>query len=94
MKLDWAYCPWCYGPGYKQRTNREYSDARYAAKCANPRCRRKDLMPFMPYCPWCRSKVKRKWKIPDSADKCGRCGWGVLKEVWGWCPWCGKALKE
>lgn len=94
MKLDWAYCPWCYGPGFEHVENREYSDARYSGRCANPRCLRRDLMPFMRYCPWCRTKVQRKWKIPDSSDKCPKCGWGVLKDVWGWCPWCGKSLKK
>lgn len=94
MKLDWRYCPWCFGPGYEPANSREYSDVRYSAKCANPRCDRKDLMPFMRYCPWCKTKVKRKWKVPDSNDKCGRCGWGVVKDIWDWCPWCGKALKK
>jgi eukaryotic-like serine/threonine-protein kinase len=94
MKLDWAYCAWCYGPGYEHDTTRRYSDVRYSARCGNPECERKEQMPFMRYCPWCRTKVKRKWKIPDSEDKCPRCQWGVLKEFWTACPWCGKSLKK
>lgn len=91
-KLDWKYCAWCYGPRNEKVSEREYTDVRYTARCGNPRCPRKELMPFMRYCPWCRTKVKRKWKVPASEDKCPKCGWGVLKEMWTTCPWCGTRL--
>ncbi|MDH3691782.1 MAG: serine/threonine-protein kinase [Gammaproteobacteria bacterium] len=94
VKLDWRYCAWCYGRGFAVATTREYSDRRYSARCANSGCSRKVLMPFMRYCPWCRSKVKRKWKLPESKDKCPSCGWGVVKEFWGFCPWCSKTLSK
>jgi hypothetical protein len=87
-KLDWAYCPWCYGPGFDDLASRTYTDRRYVAHCRNPKCDRADLMPFMRYCPWCRTKVRQKWKITGSADTCGNCGWGVLREFWMHCPWC------
>ncbi len=92
MKKDWKYCAWCYGPGFEVETNREYTDRRYSARCANAGCSRKLLMPFMRYCPWCRAKVRRKWPVPGSADKCGSCGWGVVKSYWVHCPWCGDSL--
>ncbi len=88
MKLDWVYCPWCYGPGFQVQTNRHYSDARYQAKCSNPKCKRRDLMPFMRYCPWCSSKVRRVWKLPEANDVCRGCGWGIAKDFWSYCPWC------
>lgn len=94
MKLDWTYCAWCFGPGFDVITTREYTDVRYTARCGNPRCTRKELMPFMKYCPWCRRKVKRKWPIEGSSDKCGACGWGVVAEYWSFCPWCGKRLRN
>ncbi|MFC2173773.1 protein kinase, partial [Acidobacteriota bacterium] len=53
LKLDWLYCPWCFGPGFDVATNREFSDKRYAGRCSNTKCTRKSLMPFMRYCPWC-----------------------------------------
>ena len=88
-KLDWRFCAWCYGGAIGPISTRRYSDSRYSARCSNPSCRN-ELMPFMRYCPWCRAKVSRKWRVPDSQHKCGRCGWGVLKDYWGFCPWCGK----
>jgi serine/threonine protein kinase len=93
VKLDWDYCAWCYGPGFEVETNRRFSDKRYASKCANRRCR-EPLMPFMRYCPWCRSKVKRPWKIEGSKHKCGSCKWGIVKEYWNFCAWCREPVKK
>jgi len=91
-KLDWKFCAWCYGPAFRKVAAREYSDARYDGRCASPRCRRKQLVPFSRYCPWCRTKVRRRWPVPGSRDHCGKCGWGVVRDYWAHCPWCGHAL--
>ncbi len=92
LKLDWTYCPWCYGEGFEVSSTRQYSDTQYAARCSNQACVRKQLMPFMRYCPWCRRKVRRKWKVEGVSDRCRSCGWGVVREFWTFCPWCGKPL--
>jgi serine/threonine protein kinase len=94
MKLDWRFCPWCYGPGVEPETNRSYSDVRYEGRCRNPACERKDLIPFMRYCPWCRTKVRRNWKLTGSTERCKHCGWGVVSEFWDHCPWCGRRLRN
>lgn len=94
LKLDWRFCPWCYGPGFEPSSVREYSDTRYAARCGNPRCRRKHLMPFMRYCPWCNRKVRRAWRIANESEPCSSCGWGVLTGYWSFCPWCSKTLAK
>jgi serine/threonine-protein kinase len=91
-KLDWLFCPWCYGPGFEDVAERWYTDRRYTARCRNARCHRKDLMPFMRYCPWCHTKVRQAWKIAGSPDTCGKCGWGVVREFWMHCPWCAAEL--
>jgi serine/threonine-protein kinase len=93
MKLDWLYCPHEYGTAQGPRSERSYSDKRYTATCANPSCRG-PLMPFMKYCPWCRTKVRKKWKIKGSVHKCPKCGWGVLKDFWTRCPWCAHRLRR
>jgi hypothetical protein len=93
MKVDWKYCPHCYGPGFKVETTRRYSDRRYTAKCQNEACRG-PLMPFMHYCPWCRAKTKRPWKLPGSEERCPHCRWGVDTRYWHHCPWCAKALES
>ena len=94
MKLDWHYCPWCYGAGFEPLTTRSYSDRRYEHRCDNPRCERKVLMPFMRYCPWCHRRVRRKWKIEGSKGTCKRCDWGVVPSFWSYCPWCASHLEE
>jgi serine/threonine-protein kinase len=89
MKKDWRFCPWCYGPSY-ETDGRSYSDQRYSARCSGKRCSRKLLMPWMRYCPWCNTKVRRKWSGSERDGKCRRCGWGVAKAFWGFCAWCGR----
>jgi serine/threonine protein kinase len=93
MKLDWLYCPHEYRTAQGPRSDRSYSDKRYVATCTNPSCRG-PLMPFMKYCPWCRTKVRKKWKIKGSEDRCAHCGWGVLKDFWTHCPWCARRLRK
>ncbi len=92
-KLDWRYCVWCYGFGFEIDTTRRYSDRRYQAQCANRKCRG-PLMPFMRYCPWCRTKVKRPWSLPPSRHRCPSCRWGVDLDFWQYCPWCTKELPQ
>ncbi len=92
-KLDWRYCAWCYGYGFEVETSRSYPDVRYQAQCANSKCRG-SLMPFMRYCPWCRTKVKRAWKLPTGGQRCPSCRWGVDLDFWQHCPWCTKALPQ
>ena len=93
VKKDWHYCAWCYGPGFEIETDRRYADKRYTAKCANPRCR-EPQMPFMRYCPWCRTKVKKPWMLPGSKKSCRACKWGIAAEFWNFCPWCREPIRK
>ncbi len=90
-KLDWQYCAWCYGSAFEVETERSYPDKRYTQRCSNSACRGR-LMPFMRYCPWCRTKVRRAWKLEGSREQCGSCGWGVDTDFWTYCPWCSKGI--
>ena len=94
VKLDWRFCPWCYGAAVGPLSRRSYSDARYTRRCASSACSRQELMPFMRYCPGCRQKVRRAWPVEGCRDRCGGCGWGVVKDQWDWCPWCEKRLAQ
>jgi len=92
-KKDWDYCAWCYGPGFVEETSRHYSDKRYTARCSNDRCRG-PLMPFMRYCPWCRMKVRRSWKLKGSKHSCEACNWGIAREFWNFCAWCREPVRR
>ncbi len=94
VKLDWNYCAWCYGPGFQKETNRQYPDKRYEGRCENSACERRQLMPFMRYCPWCRTKVRRKWKLAETRHRCSKCGWGVARDFWSFCPWCRNRIAK
>ena len=93
VKNDWKYCSWCYGPGFIEETSRRYPDKRYKTRCSNHRCRGQ-LMPFMRYCPWCRSKVRRPWKLAGSRHSCKACKWGIAKEFWNFCAWCREPVRR
>ncbi len=93
VKNDWDYCAWCYGPGFVEESTRIYPDKRYSARCGNRRCRGK-LMPFMRYCPWCRTKVKEPWKLAGSRTRCRSCKWGIAGEFWNYCAWCREPVRQ
>jgi len=93
VKNDWDYCAWCYGPGFVEETSRHYPDKRYSARCANQRCRGPQ-MPFMRYCPWCRVKVRRPWKLKGSKHSCQACGWGIARDFWNYCAWCREPVRR
>jgi len=93
VKADWLYCAWCYGAGFEVETTRRFPDKRYTSKCANQRCR-EPLMPFMRYCPWCRVKVRRPWKLPGIKHKCPSCKWAVVSEYWNYCAWCNEPVER
>jgi serine/threonine-protein kinase len=92
-KNDWDYCAWCYGPGFVEESSRQYPDKRYSARCANERCRG-PLMPFMRYCPWCRMKVRRPWKLKGSRHSCKACNWGIARDFWNYCAWCREPVRR
>ena len=91
IKLDWKYCPWCYGGSIGPLSTRSFSDKRYSHRCPRAGCKQPQ-MPFMRYCPGCRSKVQRRWTIEGTRERCPGCGWGVLREFWATCPWCARSL--
>ncbi len=93
VKNDWDYCSWCYGPGFVEETTRRYPDKRYTATCSNKRCQG-PLMPFMRYCPWCRSKVRKVWPLEGSKSRCRACGWGIASEFWNYCAWCREPVSR
>jgi eukaryotic-like serine/threonine-protein kinase len=93
VKNDWDYCAWCYGPGFVEEATRVYPDKRYKSRCSNSRCKGA-LMPFMRYCPWCRTKVRKPWKIPGHKHSCTACKWGIAKEFWNFCAWCREPVRR
>ena len=89
---NWPYCPWCYGSGFTEVSDRDYRYRYSDADCSNPSCRGL-LPPYARYCPWCRRKVKKPWRTNRLKNKCPGCGWEVSREDWDSCPWCARKLR-
>jgi hypothetical protein len=51
-------------------------------------------MPFMRYCPWCRTRVRGAWKLPGSKHSCKACKLGIAKEFWNYCAWCREPVRR
>ncbi|RMG96804.1 MAG: hypothetical protein D6705_10360 [Deltaproteobacteria bacterium] len=92
VKLDWKFCAHCYGGSIGPASTRTYTDRRYVGRCASPTCTRRVLVPFSRYCPWCRTKVRRAWRLPRCHARCPKCGWGVAAGFWSHCGFCGTPL--
>lgn len=92
VAADWRFCPSCYGGAIGPRAQRRIDDPRYERRCRNRSCARKEQLPFMRYCPWCRHKTTHPWAVEGSKDRCPRCRWGVALGFWEHCPWCGIGL--
>jgi len=46
----------------------------------------------MRYCPLCKTKVVRPWKVEGLAG-CRRCHWPTT-DRWRFCAWCGRRQSE
>lgn len=92
LRGDWRFCPHCYGAAVGPSATRRLADPRYELRCRNSACERKEQLPFMRYCPWCRHKATHAWRIEGSRDRCPRCQWGVAAGFWEHCPWCSLGL--
>lgn len=90
---DWRFCPWCFRERFRKVSTKPSRDKRCTEHCTNPRCRR-PMMPFMRYCPYCHKKTARPWKVAGLADPCPACRWGVAKDYWDFCAWCGTKLSR
>ena len=92
IHLDWRFCPWCYRERFKKVSARPSHDKRYITHCTNSKCH-KPMMPFMHYCSYCHKKIARPWKPESLPDQCPSCRWGIAKDYWDFCAWCGISLR-
>ncbi len=89
VKPEWTACPWCYAGRFEGNGRAPRTDAKAERNCTKRGCEGQ-LQPFMRFCPQCKQKPRRAWTHPDLPDRCPRCRWGVSREYWRYCPWCGR----
>ncbi len=91
VRPEWSACPWCYAGRFESDGRTPPSDARAERRCRRAGCDGQ-IRSFMRYCPRCKTKVQRPWKI-EGLVPCRRCRWPT-SESWRFCAWCGRRQAE
>jgi serine/threonine-protein kinase len=91
VRPEWNACPWCYPARFESNGRKPPRDPRAVRTCRRRGCEGQ-LRPFMRYCPLCKTKVTRPWRV-EGLDRCGRCLWPT-SDRWRFCPWCARRQRE
>jgi hypothetical protein len=91
VRPEWRACPWCYKGRFQGNGKQPPPDPRATRRCPKKGCSGQ-LRPFMRYCPMCKTKVTRAWRVPG-LDRCRRCDWPT-SDRWRFCPWCARRQRE
>jgi serine/threonine-protein kinase len=87
VRAEWSACPKCSTGRFQSNGRKIPADRRAERTCRRPGCGT-PIHRFMHYCPKCKLKVARPWKIAG-LESCKRCRWPVASR-WRFCAWCGK----
>ncbi|MHA7836376.1 MAG: serine/threonine-protein kinase [bacterium] len=87
VRPEWKACPRCPTGRFVSNGKPIPADPHATRSCARPGCRT-PLRPFMRYCPACKRKVSRPWRVAG-LPRCTRCRWAIGPR-WRFCGWCGK----
>jgi hypothetical protein len=87
VRPEWSACPRCARGRFVPNGKPIPADPRAERRCANAGCRA-PLPPFSRYCPACKRKVARPWRV-EGLPRCSRCRWSIASR-WRFCGWCGK----
>jgi serine/threonine-protein kinase len=87
VRPEWSACPRCASGRFVSNGKPIPADRLAERVCRRTGCRT-PLRRFMRYCPACKLKVERPWRVEGLA-RCGRCQWSIASR-WRFCGWCGK----
>lgn len=91
VRPEWNACPWCYAGRFDGDGREPPADPRAERRCRKGGCDGQ-IRPFMRYCPRCKAKVERPWKI-EGLPGCRKCRWPTT-DSWRFCAWCGRRQSE
>jgi serine/threonine-protein kinase len=91
VRAEWTACPWCYPARFEGNGRTPPPDPGAERTCRKRGCDGQ-LRRFMRYCPMCKTKVTRAWRVPG-LDRCRRCDWPT-SDRWRFCPWCARRQRE
>ena len=87
VRAEWRACPTC-SRGRFEGNGKPIPPGRHSERsCRRPGCGA-PIDRLMRYCPACKQKVARPWKI-EGLEPCERCRWPMASR-WRFCAWCGK----
>ncbi len=91
IRPEWKACPWCFPARLEGNNRKPPFDPKAERTCQRKGCDGQ-LRPFMRYCPMCKAKVKRPWRL-EGLEPCQRCRWPTA-ERWRFCAWCGRQQRD
>jgi serine/threonine-protein kinase len=91
VRPEWDACPWCYAGRFESNGRPPPPDPRAVRRCRRTGCDGQ-IRPFMRYCPRCKTKVTRAWRV-EGLRPCSRCRWPT-SEHWRFCPWCARRQRD
>lgn len=91
VRPEWTACPWCYPTRLTGNGRKAPPDPRAERRCTRKGCDGQ-LRPFMRYCPTCKTRVRRPWKVEGLAP-CKKCRWPT-SDRWRYCAWCARRQQQ
>jgi len=87
VRPEWSACPTCSRGRFESNGKPIPGASSAERRCSRAGCGA-PIHRFMHYCPGCKTKVDRPWKV-EGLRGCRRCRWPVVPR-WRFCGWCGK----
>lgn len=87
VRPEWKACPTCSRGRFEGNGRAIPTSSQTERTCRKPGCGA-PIDRFMRYCPACKQKVVRPWKV-EGLEPCDRCRWPMATR-WRFCGWCGK----
>lgn len=87
VRPEWSACPTCTTGRFEGNGRPIPGRERAERSCSRKGCGA-PLQRFMHYCPKCKTRVAKPWKV-EGLPACTHCRWPVVSR-WRFCGWCGK----
>jgi serine/threonine-protein kinase len=87
VRSEWGACPTCRTGRFEPNGRPIPGEATAERHCTRPGCGA-PIQRFMHYCPACKARVERPWKV-EGLPPCERCRWPFVSR-WRFCAWCGR----
>jgi hypothetical protein len=87
VRSEWSACPTCTTGRFESDGEPLPPASKHGRRCTRKGCGA-PIERFMHYCPRCKARVARPWKV-EGLGRCDRCRWPQV-DRWRFCPWCGR----